>query len=572
MISARRLMPGARLAVVAATPDIPGYRIADVIGTGGFATVYRGWQAAVGREVAIKVDNRVLASERDRRRFVREVTAAGRLSGHPHVIGIYDAGTLDDGRPYMVMEFCPEGSLADAVRRDGVMNPGQVRDIGIKIADALTAAHAAGVLHRDVKPANILVNRYGIVGLSDFGLASILAAGEDQSVTRETFTPAYAAPESFHGHDPTVAGDLYSLAATLYDLLAGHPPRFPDDGRRLSVAMLASLHLMPVDDIPGVPPTLMDTLRRSLAADPAVRPRSAAELRDALIAEPESQARPVQSRAARSAPSPSGQERERELLTLTIPPAGRTAGQPAAGSTRLAVSARHARGRVPADAGRVDGPAGRRRRKGRLAAGGIAVAALIGTAVAFLSFNTAPKAAPRPPQAPHLSAQAVHLMGRVGNSKYFSGCSAAAQTAPGAEATLNCKARQPGITVSTSSFKLSSQVTGFSPSVIPGESDDLNKFLKATIPNSLPVFSSNAATCGPNGGTTCPSVGFSGYWGSPALIIGRLYCYEQSGSDYYIVWTFDNDAYESSYQEDFAVVASGRNLAALINWWNQTPV
>ena len=563
---------------MAATPDIPGHQIADVIGTGGFATVYRGWQVAVGREVAVKVDNRVLASDRDRRRFVREVTAAGRLSGHPHVIDIYDAGTLDGGRPYMVMEFCPGGSLADAVRRDGVMRPAQVRDIGIKIADALAAAHAAGVLHRDVKPANILVNQYGIVGLSDFGLASILAAEGDQSVTREAFTPAFASPESFHGHEPTVAGDLYSLAATLYDLLAGRPPRFPADGRGLSVAMLVSLHRMPVDDIPGVPPVLMDTLRMGLAADPAVRPRSAAAFRDALIAAPESQARPMQSWPAQSAhaasaPARSRQESERGHLTLTMPPADRTAGEPAAGNTVLVSSAaRHARRRSPAEVERGDGTPSRRRYKGRLAAGGIAVAAMIGAAIAFLSVNTAPKAAPRPPQAQRLSAQATDLKGRVGNSKYFTGCSAPAQAAPGAEATVNCKARQPGITVSASSFKLSSQDFGFSPSIIPSESNGLNTYLKATIPNSLPVFSNNAATCSPNGGTTCPSVGFSGYWGSPNLIIGRIYCYEQSGSDYYIVWTFDNDAYETSHQEDFVVVASGRNLSALVNWWNQTPV
>jgi serine/threonine protein kinase len=133
---------------VVATPEIPGHRIAGVLGKGGFATVYRGWQLAVGREVAVKVDNRILFSERDRRRFVREVTAAGRLSGHPHVIDVYDAGTLSDGRPYMVMELCPSGSLDDAVGRHGPMTPAQVRDIGIKIADALAAAHAAGVLHR----------------------------------------------------------------------------------------------------------------------------------------------------------------------------------------------------------------------------------------------------------------------------------------------------------------------------------------------------------------------------------------------------------------------------------------
>ena len=95
---------------------------------------------------------------------------------------------------------------------------------------ALAAAHAAGILHRDIKPANILVNRYGMVGLSDFGLASVLAGEGGQSVTREALTPAYASPESFHGQEPAAAADLYSLMATLYALLAGRPPRFPPTG------------------------------------------------------------------------------------------------------------------------------------------------------------------------------------------------------------------------------------------------------------------------------------------------------------------------------------------------------
>ena len=243
-------------------PDIPGYQVGGVLGSGGFATVYRCWQLRVGREVAVKVDNRVLLSERDRRRFVREVTAAGRLSGHPHVIDVYDAGTLADGRPYLVMELCPAGSLADALHRDGPMSPAQVRDIGIRISDALAAAHAAGVLHRDIKPANILVNRYGLVGLSDFGLASIMAAGDQQSASREALTPAFAPPEAFRGDEPTVAGDIYSLVATLYALLAGRPPRFPDGPEGPGIATIIALHDQPVDDVPAAPPGLMAILRR----------------------------------------------------------------------------------------------------------------------------------------------------------------------------------------------------------------------------------------------------------------------------------------------------------------------
>lgn len=371
--SDRRRIPASyiKLAAVTTEPDIPGIRITGAIGEGGFATVYCGWQTAVGREVAVKVDSRVLVSERDRRRFVREVNAAGRLSGHSHVVDIYDAGTLNDGRPYMVMEFCPGGSLADAVRRNGVMSPAQVCDIGAKIADALAAAHAADVLHRDIKPANILINRYGLVSLSDFGLASIVAPGREQSVTLEALTPAYASPERFRGHEPTVACDLYSLAATLYSLLAGRPPRFPADGRNLSIAMILSLHSRPVEDIPGVPSALMSTLRATLAVDPMQRPRSAEELRDALAAP-----------ASESRPRPA-----HRLRTAATPQAGRAAGKLAGRGALSTAIARRARKRPLADTitVNVDRAASRRRPKARLAVlAALAAAPVVIAAAALL--------------------------------------------------------------------------------------------------------------------------------------------------------------------------------------------
>jgi hypothetical protein len=269
---------------VVTAPDIPGHKVGGVLGSGGFATVYRSWQLAVGREVAVKVDNRVLFTERDRRRFFREVTAAGRLSGHPHVIDVYDAGTLDDGRPYLVMELCPAGSLNDVLRRHGAMESAQVRDIGVKIADALAAAHLTGILHRDIKPANILVNRYGMVGLSDFGLASIIAAGGEQTASRDALTPAFSAPETFRGEAPTALADIYALAATLYALLNGQPPSFGTDGRVPSLMTIMALHDKPVADVPGTPPEFMALLRRALSPDPAARPQTAAAFRDALMA------------------------------------------------------------------------------------------------------------------------------------------------------------------------------------------------------------------------------------------------------------------------------------------------
>jgi hypothetical protein len=265
-------------------PDIPGHTVISVLGSGGFATVYRTWQAAVGRETAVKVDSRALHSERDQRRFFREVTAAGRLSGHPHVIDVYDAGTLRDGRPYMVMELCPGGSLNDELRRNGPLTPASVCQIGVNLADALAAAHELGILHRDLKPANILINRYGVVGIADFGLASIIAAGGEQSASRDALTPAYAPPESFRADEPTPAADVYSMAATLYALMAGRPPRFPASGESPGMATILALHGQRVEDLPGVPGRMMDILRACLAADPSRRLPSAASLRDELAA------------------------------------------------------------------------------------------------------------------------------------------------------------------------------------------------------------------------------------------------------------------------------------------------
>ncbi|MEN3539821.1 serine/threonine-protein kinase [Microbispora sp. ZYX-F-249] len=268
-------------------PLVPGYEVLGILGQGGFGIVYRARQLAVGREVALKIDNRVLVSDRDRRRFMREVTSAGALSGHPHVADVYDAGVLPDGRPYMVLELCPNGSLADRLRDGGPLGPREVRDIGIKIADALAAAHALGVLHRDVKPANILVNSYGMVALSDFGLATMPGQGGtaqgEVSVTRESLTPAYAPPEAFDLTEPTAAGDVYALSATLYALLRGRPPRFPDGGV-VNVAAIIALHRLPIPDIPGVPAAFTAVLRHGMAGDPAQRIRTAAGLRDALAA------------------------------------------------------------------------------------------------------------------------------------------------------------------------------------------------------------------------------------------------------------------------------------------------
>ncbi|WP_231648457.1 protein kinase domain-containing protein [Saccharothrix sp. NRRL B-16348] len=263
--------------------QVPGYRVVDLVGRGGFAVVYRAVQVSVDREVAIKIDSRMVLDENDRRRFLREARAAGRLSGHPNVVDLYDAGVLTDGRPYLVMELCTGGSLLDRLRTGGALPAHEACGMAVKVADALAAAHDAGVLHRDIKPANILVNRYGVCGLADFGLAALAEPGRESSASLTALTPAYAAPEAFRQETPTERADIYALGATLYALLSGRPPRFPRLGEP-NLAEIIRLHDQPLPGISGVPDEVMAVLAKALAVDPAHRYGSATEFRDALAA------------------------------------------------------------------------------------------------------------------------------------------------------------------------------------------------------------------------------------------------------------------------------------------------
>ena len=196
------------------------------------------WQAkqeSLNRFVAVKVDQRTLDIETEQRRFLREAGAAGRLSGHPGIVTVHDAGILADDRPFLVMELCPGGSLTKWLTAEQRPNPKRVRDVGVSVADALAAAHVRGVLHRDVKPANILIDAYDNPGLADFGLAALPDPGMGLSETIDAITPAYAPPEVFRRQPLTEYGDVYSLAATLYALLCGRPPRALTAGRPASL-------------------------------------------------------------------------------------------------------------------------------------------------------------------------------------------------------------------------------------------------------------------------------------------------------------------------------------------------
>jgi hypothetical protein len=260
-------------------PTVPGLTGLTVLARGGYATVFRAMQESVGRLVAVKVENGILENERDQRRFMREARAAGRMSSHPHVVDLFDAGVTNDGHPFLIMELC-QGSYSERMRRQALA-PSEARDVGVKIADALADAHQLGVLHRDVKPANILMTHFGEPALADFGLA-ILTENRDISITLDVLTPAYAPPEMFRHASPAPPADVYALCATLYALMAGRPPRWPNS-RDPSLASLVDMFSDPVPDLPHVPRELMALVMQGMSNLEPDRPR-AAELRDRLLA------------------------------------------------------------------------------------------------------------------------------------------------------------------------------------------------------------------------------------------------------------------------------------------------
>jgi LCP family protein required for cell wall assembly len=257
-------------------PDIPTIGDWQPLARGGFATVWRARQLTLDRPVAVKVDDRTLDSDTERRRFLGEAKAAGNLSGHPGIVTVHDAGILPDGHPYLVMKLCTGGSLTSWLRPDKKQTPERICSIGLRIADALAVAHAQGMLHRDIKPANILIDSYGNPGLADFGLAAPEPGGES------SMTVAYAPPEVILGEQPSPAGDVYQLAATLYALLAGRPPSEANGSRTSLADRVGRLKDVPAP-VPDVPEDLMRVILDGLAFSPGDRP-TAAQFRDRLAA------------------------------------------------------------------------------------------------------------------------------------------------------------------------------------------------------------------------------------------------------------------------------------------------
>ncbi len=261
-----------------ALPVVEGYSELVEIGVGGFATVYRARQDRLDRKVALKVLRAKDLDEATVRRFERECHAMGDLSWHPNVVGVFDSGVNAAGHPWLAMEFMARGSIGDRVRKSGPLAWSETVDIGVQVAGAVGAVHAAGRIHRDVKPENLLVGPFGEVKLADFGIAVVSDA---TSATAAQFTPGFVSTEVLQGSSPDQRSDVYSLGATLHALIAGHSPFATVKGEPVAALLMRAIQ----GDRPrldGVPDDLADLIVRCLDTDPDARPQTAAELGEAL--------------------------------------------------------------------------------------------------------------------------------------------------------------------------------------------------------------------------------------------------------------------------------------------------
>jgi serine/threonine protein kinase len=243
------------------------YEIRELLGTGGMGDVYAGRDRRLDRDVAVKVMRPAIAeSEPVRQRFDLEARLAARLI-HPNVVAVFDSGEYD-GAPFLVMERLPGRTLAEAIA-EGPLDEQDAHVLATEVLAALAAAHASGMVHRDVKPGNILATTTGHWKVADFGIAKSVAAEDSSTVTGLVYgTLAYLAPERVAGGPATVATDLYATGVVLYEALSGRRPvpagAPPSEYLAPRPAPLTALR-------PGLPPRLTAAIERAMAIDPAAR-------------------------------------------------------------------------------------------------------------------------------------------------------------------------------------------------------------------------------------------------------------------------------------------------------------
>ncbi len=261
-----------------APPVLAGFTYVRPLGTGGFADVFLFEQNLPRRPVAVKVLLRDIVDEGLLRMFNAEADVMARLSSHPSILTIYEASISADGRPYLVMEFCPT-SLTNRYRRE-VIPVAEALQIGVKVASALETAHRSGLLHRDIKPSNILVTTFGAPVLSDFGIAAAVGGREGADEVFAMSVP-WSAPEIVDERvSGSIAAEVWGLGATVYSLLAGHSPfERPGSGQNTREALKGRIRRATYTPTgrADVPPELEAVLARAMSKDPGARQQSAAQ-------------------------------------------------------------------------------------------------------------------------------------------------------------------------------------------------------------------------------------------------------------------------------------------------------
>ncbi|MDQ4108374.1 MAG: protein kinase, partial [Actinomycetota bacterium] len=257
------------------------YAVGELLGRGGMAEVYLATDRLLDRPVAVKVLGGWLAHDGTFvERFRREALASARIS-HPNLVAVFDTGS-EDGVHYIVMEHVRGETLADALRRDGRLPPNGATRIATSVADALGVAHAAGIVHRDVKPANVMLTPDGRTKLMDLGIARSM---DGESITRTSSilgSAGYISPEQARGDPVDRRSDIYSLGCVMYEMLTGRRPFEADDPLAVAYKHVHEAPIPPTSLEPSVPLTLEAVTLRALEKDAALRFQTAADMKAAL--------------------------------------------------------------------------------------------------------------------------------------------------------------------------------------------------------------------------------------------------------------------------------------------------
>ncbi|KLI10041.1 protein kinase [Mycolicibacterium conceptionense] len=291
------------------------YQLRGVLGRGGMAEVHDGWDTRLSRPVAVKLLYPALAADEvTRRRFENEARAAAALN-HPNIVAIHDSGE-DRGTPYIVMERLPGPTLADEISA-GPLSADRVRWVLNDLLGALTAAHDAGILHRDIKPGNVLITKSGAAKLADFGIAKTDGAAHTR-VGMVFGTANYLSPQRITGQPASPSDDLYALGVLGYEALTRRLP-FERDNPVATMRAVLDEPLTPIGVLrPDVDPALIHVLERAMSRDPAYRFANAAEMRAALQPAPPAPAAPPPPTppATLMLPPPPAPRRSRVRMTL----------------------------------------------------------------------------------------------------------------------------------------------------------------------------------------------------------------------------------------------------------------